>query len=169
MKIKLEFGGDMEKKISEALEVYKRQLAQGDIQRAYMVLMRYMGELRANFPEEYKIGNISFGYLDYTYFPFSNEYLRSQKLRFGIVLNHQEMQFELWLMGQNESLQKEYWNKLKDSKWNEGVSERPQYSVLEVCLNDNIDFENKNAMTKRIFEQALQYSEEIQEHLKQIN
>lgn len=159
----------MEKNISESIEIYQQQLVQGDIQRAYMALMRYMGELRANFPEKYKTGNISFGYLDYTYFPFSNEYLRSQKLRFGIVLNHQKMQFELWLMGQNESLQKEYWNKLKDSEWNKGISERPQYSVLEVCLNDNIDFENKNAMTKHIFEQTLLNSEDIEEYLKQIN
>ena len=159
----------MEKKISESIELYKQQLAQGDIQRAYMALMRYMGELRANFPKEYKVGNISFGYLDYTYFPCSNEYLRSRKLRFGVVLNHQKMQFELWLMGQNESLQKEYWNKLKNSKWNESVSERPQYSVLEVCLNDNVDFEKKEDMTKCIFEHALLYSEEIQEYLKQIN
>jgi len=159
----------MEEKISESIAIYKQQLIQGDIQRAYLALMRYIGELRANFPGEYKTGNISFGYLDYTYFPFFNEYLKSQKLRFGIVLNHQKMQFELWLMGQNDDVQKEYWDKMKDTKWNKGISKRPQYSVLEVCLNNHIDFENKKVMTKLIFKQSLQYVEEIQEYLQSID
>ena len=37
---------------------------------------------------------------------FINEFLRERKLRFGIVLNHEKMKFELWLMGQNAGIQK---------------------------------------------------------------
>lgn len=76
----------MEEDISTCIEIYKNQLIQGSIRRAYMLLTRYMRELKAKFPEPYLTGNISLGYLDYTYFPFFNSYLRQHKLRFGIVL-----------------------------------------------------------------------------------
>lgn len=106
----------MEKDITKSLEIYKEQLSKGDIRQAYFVLMKYVAELKAEFPSEYKTGNISPGYLDYTYFSFFNEFLRERKLRFGIVLNHDQLQFELWLMGQNVTIQEKYWQLLKNSK-----------------------------------------------------
>lgn len=60
----------MEKDISTCMEIYKNQLMQGNIRRAYILLIKYMGELKARFPGQYSTGNISLGHLDYTYFPF---------------------------------------------------------------------------------------------------
>lgn len=156
----------MEKDISECIEIYKKQLTQGDIRVAYVTLMKYIGELKAQFPEQYSTGNISPGYLDYTYFPFFNAYLRKRKLRFGIVLNHLEMRFELWLMGQNASVQKTYWELLRNTDWNRNATVMPRYSVLEVCLEDVIDFDSKDLMTSRIFNNAILLAEEIQNFLK---
>ena len=67
-------------------------------------------------------------------FSFFNDYLRDKKLRFGIVLNHSKMRFELWLMGQNKEIQKRYWDMLKTSPWNQGRSTKPQYAELEIVL-----------------------------------
>ncbi len=156
----------MEEDISTCIEIYKNQLIQGSIRRAYMLLTRYMGELKAKFPEPYLTGNISLGYLDYTYFPFFNSYLRQHKLRFGIVLNHLEMRFELWLMGQNASVQEKYWKLLKDTDWNKDKKVMPQYSVLEVCLENDIDFSHKDLMTDKIFNSAISLAERIQDFLK---
>ncbi len=155
-----------EKDISKCIEIYKEQLIQGNIRYAYVRLMKYMGELKAQFPQQYATGNISLGYLDYTYFPFFNAYLRQHKLRFGIVLNHPQMQFELWLMGQNASVQKTYWERLKNTDWNKNVMTMPQYSVLEVCLENTIDFNNKTLMTNRIFNTAISLAEKIQHFLE---
>lgn len=150
----------------KCIEIYKKQLEIGDIQLAYVALTSYIGELRASFPKEYKVGNISFGYLDYTYFPFVNDYLKSGKLRFGIVLNHERMQIELWLMGQNAELQGKYWNLLKNSKWNKNLKEMPKYSVLEVVLEDEINLNNKDEMTQIINENALKFAKEIQKYIE---
>lgn len=155
----------MEKDISKCIEIYKNQLIQGDIRRAYVLLIKYMGELKAKFPEQYSTGNISLGYLDYTYFSFFNMNLRQRQLRFGIVLNHMKMRFELWLMGQNASVQQKYWELLKNTDWNKDVNTMPQYSVLEVCLESDIDFSNKDFMTDRIFSNAISLAEEIQDFL----
>lgn len=159
----------MEKDITRCLEIYKNQLAQGDIQRAYTLLTKYVAELKAKFPEQYSTGNISFGYLDYTYFPFFNDYLRNHKLRFGIVLNHEKMRFELWLMGQNAPVQNEYWGILKNTDWNKDVKMMPKYSVLEVCLEDNFDFDNKENMTDKILNSSVSLAENIQKFLENLN
>lgn len=155
----------MEHDLSTCMELYKHQLAQGSIRRAYMLLIRYMGELKAKFPEPYATGNISLGYLDYTYFPFYNAFLRQRKLRFGLVLNHMELRFELWLMGQNALVQKTYWKLLKDTDWNKDIDAMPQYSVLAVCLENTIDFSHKDLMTEKIFNNAISLAERVQEFL----
>lgn len=157
------------KDVQKCIEIYKEQLNKGYIQTAYSALIKYEGELKSVFPKEYHTGNISFGYLDYTYFPFFNEYLRSHKLRFGIVLNHFDMQFEIWLMGQNANVQKEYWEILKDSKWNIDRKEMPRYSVLEVVLENRIDFNEKERMTETIITSALSLAKEIQKYLENEN
>ncbi len=102
----------MEHDIQKSLELYKEQLRYGYIRTAYLTSTKYVAELKAKFPTQYKTGNISFGYLDYTYFPVFHQFLRNQKLRFGVVLNHEKMQFEFWLMGQNADVQRAYWELL---------------------------------------------------------
>lgn len=155
----------MQKDISKCIQIYKEQLENGYIQEAYIILTKYVAELKTKFPTDYGIGNIAFGYLDYTYFYFSNEYLKSKKLKFALVLNHQKMQFELWLLGQTVDVQKEYWNIMKNTKWN-NMSTMPKYSVLEVYLENNIDFSNKEKMTISILENALMLSKEIQSYIE---
>lgn len=108
--------------------------------------MRYMMHLKAYFsrylPDTFSIGNISPGYLDFTYFPFFDDFLRERKLRLGIVLNHQSLQFELWLMGQNALVQQDYWELLKTSKWN-------------------------RKRTDKIFQEALKTTTKITDEIKQ--
>ena len=77
-----------------------------------------------------------------------------------------EMRFELWLMGQNASVQEKYWKLLKDTDWNKDKKVMPQYSVLEVCLENDIDFSHKDLMTDKIFNSAISLAERIQDFLK---
>ena len=144
----------MDKKINSCISAYQEQIRKGDIQKIYNFLLKYLMQVKASleksFPKEYSFGNVSPGYLDFSYFPFYNDYLRDKKLRFGIVLNHREMRFELWLMGQNKKIHERYWDVLKTSLWNEGRTMMPQYSVIETVLIDNPDFENTEKLTDDI-------------------
>lgn len=160
------------KNINKYIADYKKQLEIGDIQKTYKILLSYVMSLKAHLQKQqsnkFSFGNIFPGYMDYSYFYFSNEYLRERKLRFGIVLNHEKMQFELWLMGQNIEIQKKYWALLKSSKWNEGISIKPQYSELVVVLADNPDFEDLGFLTKKIEERLMEEVEDIIDFLKKI-
>ena len=163
-------GCDMDKKNNEYITAYKKQLSKGEIQIAYNILLKCVMRLKAHcektFPQGYSFGNVSPGYMDFTYFPFFNEYLRKEKLRFGIVLNHSETKFEFWLMGQNSEIQTKYWNLLKESFWNQERADMPKYSVLEVILADNPDFDDMDTLTTKVAEKAVCVSEEILNYLK---
>lgn len=85
----------MKKSLNHYVAVYKDLLMQGDVQIAYRALRKYMLTLRAHFSNElsdkYSFSNVSPGYMDYSYFSFFDDYLRSLKLRLSVVLNYQEI------------------------------------------------------------------------------
>nr|WP_221405103.1 hypothetical protein [Apibacter adventoris] len=116
--------------------------------------MKYVSNLKTHLSKTYtnrfSFGNVFSGYMDYTYFYFFNDYLRAHKLRFGIVFNHKKVRFELWLMGQNTEVQKEYWELLKSTEWNEGRTTKPRYSELKVILVDHPNFDQLNNLTQSI-------------------
>ena len=155
----------MDKTFNDYVSIYKEQLEKGDIQVAYKRLVNYVMALRASFEaaftDVYSFGNVSPGYMDFTYFPFHDTFLRSKKLRFGIVFNHEKVRFELWLMGQNAEIQKHYWELLKTSKWNENVPAMPKYSVLEAVLVEAPDFNDLDGLTAEILKGAGVLAKEI--------
>ena len=160
----------MDKKLSEYIYAYKSQMEIGDIQVAYEKLVKYVMTLKAHFEkyysDKYSFGNVSPGYMDFTYFPFFDAFLRSERLRFGIVLNHSKMRFELWLMGQNAETQKTYWDLLKDTVWNRSQSVMPKYSVFEAVLVEVPNFDDMDTLTSEIVSKANTLSDEITSYIK---
>ncbi|WP_192867884.1 DUF7000 family protein [Thaumasiovibrio subtropicus] len=142
---------------------YQRELQDHRLHRANMQLIQFLGKVKAHFLREttYQCGNISPGYLDYSYFAFFNTALRANKLRFGIVLNHHALRFELWLMGQNADMQHHYWSILKASPWNVGFDAMPIYSVLETVLVESPNFDRPEQLIKEIEATATLAAEEI--------
>jgi len=161
------------KNFNDFVAIYKEQLEKGDIQIAYTGLVKFVMKLKSifskNLAHKYSFGNMLQGYMDYTYFYFSNDYLKNRKLKFGLVLNHQEMRFEIWLLGQTIDIQKKYWDLLKTTKWNKDKTEMPQYSVLEAVLVVNPDFNVLDSLSQKIEGKLIQVSDEIIDLLKTIN
>lgn len=132
------------KSLNHHVGIYKEQLQKGDIQEAYTGLVKYATRLGTtlskNLSESYSFGNLFQGYMDYTYFYYSNEFLKERKLKLGLVLNHTKMQFEIWLLGQTIPIQDKYWQHFKSTKWNENRTIKPQYSILDAAIVENPDF-----------------------------
>ncbi len=161
------------KNLNHYVEIYKEQLDKGDILIAYNQLVKFVMKLRVDFikslSEQYSFTGILHGYMDYTYFYYSNEFLKSKKLKLGLVLNHSEMRFEIWLLGNTISVQKKYWNVLKTSKWNKDKNEMPKYSVLEVILENKPDFDNLPLLSQKIENKLIESSNEIISAIKKLN
>ena len=159
--------------LNKYIAIYKEQLEKGDILIAYNELVKFVMKLRTEFiktlSDRYSFAGILHGYMDYTYFYYSNDFLKSKKLKLGLVLNHLEMRFEIWLLGNTIPNQKKYWELLKTAKWNKDKVEMPKYSILEAILVENPDFNNLNALTEQIENEMIKVSDEILDYLKILN
>ncbi len=142
------------KDLNYFVDKYKEQLDKGDIQEAYVGLVKYVTRLGTNLSnnlvDTYSFGSIFQGYMDYTYFYYTNDFLKKRKLKMGLVLNHTKMQFEIWLIGQTIPIQEKYWEYFKLTKWNKNRITRPQYSILETVLIDKPNFNDLDKLTKQI-------------------
>jgi hypothetical protein len=142
-----------EESLNTQISAYKKVFASGEIQKTYQSLVAIVQNLRTEFSRKYKgefsVANVLHGYLDFTYFYLKNEYLNKKKLKYAIVFNHQQVHFELWLLGQTKDVQIRYWEKLKDVKWvNEEVM--PEYSIFEITLLINPDFDNTKKLSESV-------------------
>ena len=76
------------------------------------------------------------------------------------------MQMELWLAGRTVKILEKYWNLMKDTKWNKDAETMPAYSILEVILESQIDFRDKETMTQNILDRSVSLALEIEAYLK---
>lgn len=161
------------KNLNHYVEIYKEELDKGDILIAYNQLVKFVMKLRVdsikNLSKQYSFTGILHGYMDYTYFYYSNDFLKSKKLKLGLVLNHSQMRFEIWLLGNKISIQKKYWDLLKTSKWNKNKKIMPKYSILEAVLENNPDFDNLPLLSQNIENKLIELSDEIINAVKKLN
>lgn len=159
------------KNLNTYVSAYKELLKAGEVQFAYAQLVKYVQRLKTDFSNDvtndFSVGNVFQGYMDYTYFYLTNDYLKSKKLKLGVVLNHKEANFELWLLGQTKDVQEKYWNLLKNTKWIK-VPQMPQYSIFEVALVKNPNFENLDKLTDELKKKFNTISAEVLISLKQV-
>lgn len=154
-----------------AVAAYKKQLETGEIQIAYVGLVKFVMSLKTQFSKDlgdlFSFSGIFQGYMDYTYFYFSNEFCRERKLKLGLVLNHADMRFELWLLGQTKDVQKRYWNLLKHTGWVSGEA-IPKYSIFEHVLIKEPNFSNLKALSETIGKSLVRETDRILLNLAQI-
>ncbi|MFK8006464.1 MAG: hypothetical protein AB8H03_08840 [Saprospiraceae bacterium] len=161
------------KNLNHYVAIYKEQLNKGDILIAYNELVKFVMKLRVDFikspSQNYSFSGILHGYMDYTYFYYTNDFLKGKKLKLGLVLNHLEMRFEIWLLGNTITVQKNYWDLLKESKWNRGKIEMPKYSILEVIIEDKPDFDKLLLLSQEIESKLIDVSNEIIHTIEKLN
>lgn len=153
------------KNLNKYVSIYQEQLKKGDILIAYNELVKFVMKLRTDFiknhSDKYSFSGILHGYMDYTYFYYTNDFLKSKKLKLGLVLNHVEMRFEIWLLGNTIPVQKSYWDLLKKSKWNKDKTEMPKYSILEAVIEKEPNFDELPELSQRIEKGLIETSDEI--------
>ncbi len=160
------------KNLNYFVSAYKELLKNGDIQTAYAGLVKYVQKLRTSFSKDlgntYSFGNVFQGYMDYTYFYLSNDFLKDKKLKLGLVFNHNHARFEMWLLGQTKDVQEKYWKLLKNTKWITD-SEIPKYSIFEVILVGNPDFNDLDTLTENIKNKLISVAEDISTSIKLVD
>jgi len=158
-----------DKNMNELVGIYKEVLANGDFQITYQYLVSIIQNVRTLFSKEYKgiysVSGILHGYIDVTYFYLQNELLKKNKLKLAVVLNHQNANFEIWLVAQTKDIQISYWKKMENEKWVDSQN-MPQYSIFETTLLENPDFNNKSNLLDTVYKSYESLSSEIFEVLE---
>jgi hypothetical protein len=156
----------------EVMMEYKQQMQLGVIPRAYRGIMEYMLGLKAYLQAEYPTynvsGNIYFGYMDMSYFSFFSYSLQQRKLKTGIVFIHESCQFEAWLFGVNKQVQKQYWQLIKDSGWNQYplvATIRGEDAILKHVLTPNPDYDDMDAVTEQIEKGSVKFIQDVDEFM----
>lgn len=152
------------KGINSRISAYKKAFASGEIQKTYQSLVGIVQNLRTEFAKTYEgeftVANVLHGYIDFTYFYLQNDFLKEKKLKFAIVFVHQHAHFELWLLGQTKNVQICYWEKLKGVRWVNSEA-MPKYSIFEISLLTNPDFDDSKKLTESIQNTFGSLSQEI--------
>ncbi|WP_323610648.1 hypothetical protein LLS04_05315 [Erysipelothrix enhydrae] len=140
----------MKTSINKRILQYQESINNNDMPSTYKFLIDTMNQIQRNFVlDSFSTKSVLNGYLDYTYFYFDDDFLRSQGLKLGLILNHQAMAFELWLMGRTKPIQEKYWNLLKDTPLNH-FDEMPQWFIVSMNLVTHPKFEDLDALTDTI-------------------
>lgn len=141
-----------------------------ELQQAFRGLMEFMLKLRTQFIRNYPSGYVSSGlhpgYLDITYFPFTPITLKQQKLKVAIVLNHEEMQFEVWLAGQNKAIHKKYWDIFHGSDWpKDNIAPTPEHMILREIVIAAPNFDAPDILLDEIESRVMTFIQEVVEAL----
>lgn len=155
----------------EYLNIYKREVEKGDIQKAYKLLMDSISTLKSNFEKKYPdffISEIYHGYMDMTYFSFTPQSIKNLKLKIALVFIHNRFVFEVWLVGQNKQIQAKYWKKVKEKNWNryqvpdsiDGID-----YIMKNVLLENPDFGDLDNLSIKLEETAIRFIEDLQKSL----
>ena len=155
----------------EYLNIYRREVEKGDIQKAYKLLMASISTLKSNFEKKYPdffISEIYHGYMDMTYFSFTPQSIKNLKLKIAIVFIHNRFVFEVWLVGQNKQIQAEYWRIVKEKKWSryqvpdsiEGID-----YIMKNVLLENPNFGDLDNLSINIDAAAIRFIDDLEKFL----
>jgi hypothetical protein len=151
---------------------YKKQLEKGSIQVAYRGLMDYInflkGYFKKKYPDYFVSGSIYFGYMDMTYFAFFPASLKRRRLKVGVVFNHLDFRFEVWLFGVNKKIQAKYIKLIGEIDWkkyNIASSTKGVDFIIWDILVENPDFSDLNILTEHIENGILQFIETVEDFL----
>lgn len=153
--------------LNDDIREYTTQLGKGHIQKAYKGIMDFMSELKSYLERKYPdfaASAIYFGYMDMTYFAFTPPDLRNKKLKTAIVYLHAENRLELWLAGNNRSIQANYINRLSGrdigkymlSKAAPGVD-----SIIELIIALAPDFDDAEGLKKLLESKIIEFEDEM--------
>lgn len=156
----------------EYIAEYKKQLAQGSIQKAYRGLLAYVMTLRTYFqtkhPHYFVSGSLYSGYMDMTYFAFTPPALQQRKLKIAVVLIHEPLRFEVWLGGANKQVQSKYWKLLQENGWQQVplvATTQGADAIIEKVLVADPDFSALEALTADLERGTLQFIQTIENFL----
>lgn len=123
---------------------YRRLIQETNLQKGYQEFITFFRALRTylqkQLPEYAFTGNIVENNMDYSYFQFSNDDLKSKGLKIVIVFVHTEFACQIWLSGMNREVQAKYYNEFTKKSHPYILTDNPSktdYILKTILVEDN--------------------------------
>jgi len=135
------------------LEELQRLLGEGAVQRAYTTIVDYMSGLRTDIVsshEEWSVGGVYQGRFDMIYFPLFMPSLSVRGLKLAVVFDYVAFRFQVWLAARNRTIQRRYWQLLRDGGWPSASLVEPAVGVDAIVMldvADGVDLEDPDMLT----------------------
>jgi len=158
--------------LNDDIREYTERLKEGAVPRAYRGILSFMSELLRRMSASHPghaLSALYAGFMDMTYFAITPAELKGRNLKVALVYLHEENRFEVWLGGGNRKIQAEYIGRLSGadigsytlSKVSPGVD-----SIIEKRLVERPDFEDKEALIRRLEEDVTAFIGDMIEILR---
>jgi hypothetical protein len=108
--------------------------------------------------------------MDMSYFAISPPSLKKHDLKCAIVFNYETFRFEAWLAGRNRSINRKYWELLKEQKLQEYRIVAPAKgvdSIIECDLSQTFDLNNTEVLTTNIEKRIEAFIKDIERFLSE--
>jgi hypothetical protein len=157
--------------LRQDLEELHLLLEEGALRRAYVAIVSYMSGLRnvlATAHKDWSITGLYQGYFDMTYFAVVTPSLKARDLKLALVFDYTAFRFEVWLAARNRTVQRRYWELLRNSEWSPESLVEPAVGVDAIVVafvGGGLDLDGPEALTASFQRVAERLSSEIEEFL----
>lgn len=153
------------------MEAFRKELKKGAIQTAYRALLGYIRELRLHFQKHHEgtfVSALYPGQMDMAYFALIPPTLEAHRLKIALVFDFDTFHFEAWLAGRNRTVQRRYWELMREHPWPDYRLSTPAPgvdSILECNVASELDLDDPEALTATIESGTLAFIAEIEDFL----
>jgi hypothetical protein len=115
-----------------------------------------MSRLRSHFAArdgERAVSGLYQGCFDMTYFALFPPALKSRGLKLAIVFDYESFGFQVWLAARNRTLQRRYWQLLRDNGWSKHRLVEPAAgidAIVECDVAGAAELETPELLTSRL-------------------
>jgi hypothetical protein len=151
----------------EYIKEYYSIMKNTSLQRSYQEFIKFFKYLRIYLEKEmaeYKFtGNIIENNMDYSYFQFSDEELKSKGLKIVVVFIHKLCNYEVWLSGLNREIQVKYYNKLIKNHKKYSLTTNPEKFdyILKNTIYDEENYDNVSKMLIEMKNKILSFINDV--------
>jgi hypothetical protein len=158
------------KKINDGyIYEYQKLLQTTNLQKGYQEFVKFFRNLRTylqkELPEYTFTGNIVENNMDYSYFQFTNDNLKSKGLKIVIAFVHTDFAYQIWLSGLNREVQRKHYDYLKDKSHTYTLTGNPNKTdyILKKPLIGECNYNDLEGLLNRIKISAFEFINNVEQ------
>ncbi len=146
---------------------YKKLLQTTNLQKGYQEQTKLFRLLRIYLKKELKgytfSGNIVENNMDYAYFQFTDENLKSKGLKIVIAFIYKDFEYEVWLSGYNRKVQNDFQKNFEELDCKYNLTNNPNRTdyILKNRVTNNPDYNNIDKLQIEIKDGVEEFIESV--------